>query len=154
MIRVTTKDDLKEITNLMLEGHDLHLKNRPDIFKGGKKDVENYVKSLLENGLSYKYVYLIDSNIVGLIFTTIKYNMSSELTKERKTAFIEYIVVSKNYQRKGIGTKLYEHLYNELKNKDIDSIELCVWEFNKEAVKFYESLGMNIKNMRFESTIS
>jgi len=80
--------------------------------------------------------------------------MSSELTKERKTAFIEYIVVSKNYQRKGIGTKLYEHLYNELKNKDIDSIELCVWEFNKEAVKFYESLGMNIKNMRFESTIS
>ena len=37
MIRVASKDDLKEITNLMLEGHDLHLKNRPDIFKGGKR---------------------------------------------------------------------------------------------------------------------
>lgn len=154
MIRKMNETDFDNVVTLMLEGHELHLQNRADIFKGGKKEVENYVKSLLENGLSYKYVYEIDSKIVGLIFTTIKYNMSSELTKERKTAFIEYIVVSKNYQRKGIGTKLYKHLYNELKNKDIDSIELCVWGFNKEAVKFYKSLGMNIKNMRFESKLS
>lgn len=154
MIRSANINDLTEITNIMFEGHELHLQNRPDIFKGHSDEVNKYVKSFLDNNLAYKYIYEIDSKIVGLIFTTIKYNMSSELTKERKTAFIEYIVVSKNYQRKGIGTKLYKHLYNELKNKDIDSIELCVWGFNKEAVKFYESLGMNIKNMRFESTIS
>lgn len=28
-----------------------------------------------------------------------------------------------------------------------------VWGFNKDAIKFYESLGMNIKNIKFEQKI-
>lgn len=135
----------------MLEGHNLHLQNRPDIFKGCSKEVSAYVKSFLENNLAYKYVYEIESKIVGLIFTSIKYNSGDDLVKLRKIAFIEYIVVRKNYQRMGIGTKLYNKLCSEVKRENVDAIELCVWGFNKEAIKFYESLGMNIKNMRFEN---
>lgn len=154
MIREMQAKDFENVCVLLLEGHNLHLQNRPDIFRGAKEEVNFYVQDILNNKLAYKYVYEENYQIMGLIFATIKENLGDNLLKPRKVAFIEYIVVVKNYQRKGIGTKLYKHLYNELKNKDIDSIELCVWGFNKEAVKFYESLGMNIKNMRFESKIS
>ena len=39
------------------------------------------------------------------------------------------------------------------KEKNMDSIELMVWGFNKNAIKFYEKIGMNIKNLRFEQKI-
>lgn len=129
MIREATLHDLEELSNLMLEGHNLHLQNRPDIFKGSSKEVSTYVKSFLENNLAYKYVYEIESKIVGLIFTSIKYNSGDDLVKIRKIAFIEYIVVRKSYQRMGIGTKLYNKLCSEVKRENVDAIELCVWGF-------------------------
>jgi len=153
MIREAIKSDLEDLCNLMLEGHNLHLENREDIFKGGSNEIKDYVKSILENNLAYKFVYVKDSKIVGLIFTSIKHNLGDNLTKERKVAFIEYIIVSENYKRQKIGTKLYKYLSKILKNQNINAIELCVWGFNKDAIKFYESLGMNIKNMRFEEII-
>lgn len=113
----------------MLEGHSLHFQNRPDIFKGSSKEVNAYVKSFLENNLAYKYVYEIESKIVGLIFTSIKYNPGDDLLKLRKIAFIENIVVGQNYQRMGIGTKLYNKLCMEVKRENVDTIELCVWGF-------------------------
>lgn len=153
MIREATLCDLENLSNLMLEGHNLHLDNRPDIFEGGNFEVKSYVKSILNNKKTYKYIYEVDSKIVGLIFASIKFNLVDDLTRSRKVAFIEYIIVNKNYQRMGIGTKLYHKLCSEIKKENADAVELCVWGFNKEAIKFYESLGMSIKNMRFESTI-
>lgn len=39
------------------------------------------------------------------------------------------------------------------KEKNIDNIELVVWGFNENAIKFYENLGMSIKNLKFEQKI-
>ena len=39
------------------------------------------------------------------------------------------------------------------KEKNIDNIELMVWGFNENAIKFYKNLGMSIKNLRFELKI-
>ncbi len=57
-------------------------------------------------------------------------------------------------KKKGIGKKLYNYLLDKAKKEGIDAIELNVWSFNSSAIKFYESLGMTIKNMKFESILS
>ena len=49
---------------------------------------------------------------------------------------------------------LYEYLLNIARNDNVDSIELNVWAFNKSALKFYESLGMTVKNMKLENILS
>ena len=58
--------------------------------------------------------------------------------------------MDKNHRRKGIAKKLFSYLTLKAKENNIDSIELNVWSFNTEAIKFYESMGMNIKNIRME----
>ena len=73
--------------------------------------------------------------------------------KDRKILNIENICVDKNYQKKGIGKKLYEQLVQLAKERNIDNIELLVWGFNENAINFYKNLGMNIKNLRFEQKI-
>ena len=35
------------------------------------------------------------------------------------------------------------------KEENIKNIELMVWEFNENAIKFYKNLGMSIKNLKF-----
>ncbi len=78
--------------------------------------------------------------------------MDNYIIKARKICFIESLGVKENYQHQSIGRKLYEYLKNEVKSKNIDAIELNVWGFNENAIRFYESLGMNIKNIKYEDT--
>ena len=73
--------------------------------------------------------------------------------KDRKILHIEDICVDENNRKNGIGKKLYNKIIELAKEINIDSIELMVWGFNKNAIKFYESLGMNIKNLRFEQKV-
>ena len=78
---------------------------------------------------------------------------SLPIAKERTTYFINDIVVDKNYRRKKIARKLYDLLLEKAKLEKVNSIELNVWAFNEDAIKFYESLGMKVKNMKFEDIV-
>ena len=85
---------------------------------------------------------------------TKKSNRTIPISKQRTTYFIEDIVVDKNYRRKGIGKKLYYFLKEQASKENIDAIELNVWAFNESAIKFYESLGMSVKNMKLEQVLN
>ena len=63
---------------------------------------------------------------------------------------LHYLVLDEN--KLTCKKELYEYLKNEVKSKNIDAIELNVWGFNENAIRFYESLGMNIKNIKYEDT--
>ena len=56
-------------------------------------------------------------------------------------------------EKKEFGKRLYEEMLKYAKEQKVDSIELIVWGFNKNAINFYENLGMNLKNLRFEQKI-
>ena len=73
---------------------------------------------------------------------------------DRKILHIENICVDKNHQKKGIGKKLYKEIVQIAKERNIKNIELMVWGFNENAINFYKSLGMSVKNLRFEQKIN
>ena len=64
------------------------------------------------------------------------------------------IVISPEYQRKGLGKKLFETLLSNISNNraDILRVELIVRESNQNAIKLYESLGFKAEG-RFEKRI-
>lgn len=56
------------------------------------------------------------------------------------------IVISPNFQNKGIGKKIFSKLIEEGKKLEgISRIELIARESNKKALKFYESLGFEVE---------
>ena len=88
--------------------------------------------------------------IVAIVLSEIKETNNISIIKKRNYCYIDDIVVDLNCRRKGYAKRLFEELKNKLTEFDINDIELTVWPFNKAAIAFYESLGMSVKNIKYE----
>lgn len=151
MIREMNLNDYEDVRILVKQIHELHLSNRPDIYNDGESFPKEYFEKVLNDANNLNYVYIENKKIVGVLIAAIQHTNPLPIIKPRTFYFIENIVVDKNHRRKGIAKKLFSYLTLKAKENNIDSIELNVWSFNTEAIKFYESMGMNIKNIRMET---
>ena len=150
MIREMNLNDYEDVRILVRQIHELHLSNRPDIYNDGESFPKEYFEKVLSDANNLNYVYVENKKIVGVLNATLQHTNPLPIIKPRTYYFIENLVVDKNHRRKGIAKKLFNYLTLKAKENNIDSIELNVWSFNTEAIKFYESMGMNIKNIRME----
>lgn len=154
MIRELIKEDYENIKKLVYQVHKLHLEHRPDIYIDGNPLPIEYFNNIISDENSFCYVYEENNKIVGLLLALKKTNRAIPIAKQRNTYFIDDIVVDENNRRKGIGKSLYNFLLNKAMEEKIDAIELNVWAFNESAIRFYESIGMSVKNMKLEKIIS
>ena len=150
MIREMNLNDYEDVRILVKQIHELHLSNRPDIYNDGESFPKEYFEKVLSDANNLNYVYVENKKIVGVLNATLQHTNPLPIIKPRTYYFIENLVVDKNHRRKGIAKKLFHYLTLKAKENNIDSIELNVWAFNKDAIKFYEYMGMNIKNIRME----
>lgn len=110
--------------------------------------VTSFVSKTISDGMGY-VAFNEDDILIGEIhaYTPGLYCFShvlSDLT----------IAVDPNTQGSGVGRQIFETFINSVleDRKDISRIELVVRESNKNAIKFYESLGFVIEG-RFSSRI-
>ena len=154
IIRKAKISDFQGIHNLIMQVHRLHVNERNDIYKDvDPMDFEEF-RTELSNSNNIYLIAELENEIVGICFSQIKEISNNKIMKNRKILHIENICVDENHQKKGIGKKLYKQIVQLAKEKNIDNIELMVWGFNENAIKFYKNLGMNIKNLKFEQKIS
>lgn len=152
-IRRANIGDFKQVHGLIMQVHKLHVKERSDIYRDTDPlDFEEF-KEELSNSNNIYLVAELKNEIVGICFSQIKETLNNRIMKNRKVLHIENICVNKTNQRNGIGKELYNEIVKLAQEQKIDNIELMVWGFNENAIKFYENLGMNIKNFRFEQKI-
>lgn len=152
-IREAIIDDYNSICRLTLEVYKLHLKNRPDVYL----DVDNplqveYYKELLNSSDVKVFVVedtdsrVITANAVVRIMKT----QNLPIFAQKKFAFIDEFCVKSNYRRNGIGKLLFNYIEDYARKEGALSLQLVVWEFNKDAIAFYENLGMTTRNKRME----
>ena len=70
-----------------------------------------------------------------------------------KTIYVDEIFVRKEQRRKGIAKELFCSLEAIAKSYGVVRIDLMVWEFNKEALKLYEKMGMKPQRYILEKNI-
>lgn len=58
------------------------------------------------------------------------------------------IAVDKNYQKQGIGSKLFEKVFSIAKQNKVNTISLEVDESNINAINFYKKKGFVVTNIR------
>lgn len=153
MIRELVMEDYEAVKSLEYQVHELHLAARPDIYNDGNPCPTGYFERIMNDKDSFKYTYVIDENIVGILIGTKQITNSIPILKPRNIYFIDTIVVDKNFRGQGIAKKLYNYLFDKAKTEDIDFIELSVWAFNHNAINFYKSLGMTEKHIEFEQKV-
>ena len=96
----------------------------------------------------------INNLVVGTIKYLIKEKLENSYTNYRKVLFIDALVVDVNHRKNGIGKILMQEMEKLAKDNNCSSIELNVWAFNDEAIKFYEKFGMSIKTMILEKKLN
>lgn len=155
MIRYAKKEDIEQINRLRKQVNDLHIAGRPDIFRNDHcKEFEDYAYKILEDDHSDLIAAFRDNNrplggfpenglLCGFACVVYTEQPSNPYKNARKFCEISEIGVDSSFQRQKIGTELIDFIKEEARKKGFDKIELNMWEFNQNALKFYESIGFS-----------
>ena len=155
MIRRAGLKDIDGILILLDQIADLHRAGRPDIFKNeGKKYNKDDIEKILENNMHAVFVAIDNSieniNIInGYCFTQFK-KPSHPVLKDITTLHIGDFCVDENLRGTGIGKMLFGAVLDFAKEQNVYNIDLNVWAFNENAVKFYEKLGFTFQKHTME----
>ena len=152
-VRFADKEDYKVINEIIREVHDLHVKNRPDVYNETDKPLsEEEFKEILEDD-RYK-MFLVQEReskeVVAFSLIQIVEPRNIPILTPVKTALIDTFCVKEKYRKRGIGKFLFQHIISFAKKEGVNTLQLVVWEFNKGAIKFYEALGMKKRNISME----
>lgn len=80
--------------------------------------------------------------IVALIVLKIQDAPAIPALQPRRTVFVDIVAVESSQRGQGVGTALMQAAASWGQERDADSVELRVYEFNRAAIAFYEHLGM------------
>lgn len=150
-IRELKKEDYLDVFELEKQVYKIHYINRPDLYNDiSSLFPRNFYELIIDNQNCISLGIEETGRIVAIILAEIKETNNISIVKNRKYCFIDDIVVDEKYRRKGYAKRLFEILKDRLKELNINDIELTVWPFNKSAIAFYESLGMSVKNIKYE----
>jgi ribosomal protein S18 acetylase RimI-like enzyme len=151
-IRTAIVTDIEKILFLENQVFQIHLKARPDCV--GKRYMNyDYLKNIIiENN---KKIFIAEENneVIGFCIVYIYEIKNHPIFLDMKNIEIENICVDENHRKKGVGKRLFEEVKLFAKNNNAQFIELTVWEFNQNAKKFYENMGMKIRENRMEYKI-
>lgn len=140
MIRDMKLEDYDAVDTLMQQLHKIHVNGRPDLYV----EMEHpYSKEELTEKIYNKEVITLaaeeENRIVGLCIVVIKHRSGMV---NMKTAYVDDLVVDQSYQHRGIAKSLFQKAEERAKALGAERMDLTVWSFNENALKFYQSIGM------------
>ena len=139
-IRRAESRDLDKTLKLLSEVLELHAKIRPDIFiSGTTKYTREELQAIFDNG-----------EVVGYAFCVMKRQPFSTNMKDFSTLFIDDLCVDENCRGQHVGTLLFDYVKQYARDNGCYDVTLNVWEGNDNARRFYEKMGMFVKETQME----
>ncbi|PGM56934.1 GNAT family N-acetyltransferase [Bacillus sp. AFS053548] len=154
-IRNANQKDYEKLLPLFRQVHDLHVFERPDLYKENSTPVEEKeFNNQLKDDKQHILVATLGTAIVGVAVLKKEEILENSFVNARKILLVNSLCVDDASRKKGIGRKLMQSILDFAKEMNVDSIELGVSESNQNAIHFYESIGMATKNRKMEFRLS
>jgi len=143
VIRKATLDDYDELCALIAEVDELHRSNLPQRFREpeGPTREWDYFRSLIADEKVGCFVAEGEGELVGFVHVVVRDSRDIPILVPRRYAFIDSIAVREELRGTGIGRALMERAHEWAGSMGATEMELNVFEFNEEAIKFYRRLG-------------
>lgn len=142
VIRFAKEDELDRINVLRKQVNDLHVEGKPDVFKPGfNEELQNYVYYIFKDPEQKIVVADKDGEICGFAILHHIYKPENPFMKVRDFLDIDEFCVDEKHRREGIATAMVEFIKNFAKEQGYHRLELNMWEFNQDALAFYEAAG-------------
>lgn len=153
-IRKAEEKDIEALDKLLYQVHKVHSDARPDLFlPGAKKYNDEQLKQILQDENKPIFVAIENDVVSGYIFCIFEYNGRNASHTDIKTLYIDDLCVDEACRGKGIGRKLYDHAIAFAKKSGCYNLTLNVWADNKNAMAFYENIGMKIQKIGMEKIL-
>lgn len=144
-IRKAIAEDYSALIGLFDEIDVIHRDNLPRLFQkpNGPAREPDYYLGLISDESTAVLIAEMDGKIVGSVHALVRNAPDFPILVPRRFAIVDSIVVKVGYRKRGIGRMLLEAVEEWAKMSGASSIELNVYEFNDEAITFYENLGFS-----------
>ncbi len=149
-IRFLSQNDFDGVNRIVRQVHNLHVKNRPDVYRDADPFSKTEFDRLLAGENAFALVAEDAGQVAGFYEMTMKAPPDNPLLQPRIVAHIEDICVNEAYRKKGVGRLLFDAANQEARQRGAVSLELGVWAFNETARHFYEDMGMTERSRVME----
>jgi len=143
MIRVARRDDYEELCTVIKELDDFHADALPRFcrrFDGAARSLE-WFSAALESPASLLLVAEHEGALVGFLSALVRQNPDMPMFVPRRWLQVDNVAVRQAYRGMGIGRALMDEAHAWALAQGLADVELTVWEFNRDAIAFYEALG-------------
>lgn len=141
-IRFAVSDDAEQVNSLRKQVNDLHVQGKPEVFRGGfTKELRDYVYEIFADPLKKIVVYESGGVICALAVLNHITKPENPFMLERDYLDIDEFCVDEAFRRKGIATEMIGFIRGYAKAEGFARLELNMWEFNRDALAFYEAAG-------------
>ena len=144
LIRRAKNTDMDGLNKLLMQVLMVHHNGRPDLFKpNAKKYTDEELKAIIVDDNSPIFVG-VDENeeVLGYAFCKFIQHMDNNILTDIKTLYIDDLCVDEEKRGMHIGKQLYEYVLAFAKESGCYNVTLNVWAENKNALKFYEKMGL------------
>jgi len=142
-IREANQEDYEGLCEVFAEVDALHREALPHVFRQPDEPArtKEFISGIVADEDAALLVAENDGEIVGLVQILIREAPDIPIMVPRRYGVIDNLAVKKGVRRSGVGRALIERAHRWAWDKGATQVELYVWEFNKEAITFYEKLG-------------
>jgi len=141
-VRFACEADLSRVNELRRQVNELHVQGRPDIFKPGfGQELQDYARTLIQSDGHDILVAERDGVICGMAVVDYIRKPETPYGYARNFYHVEELAVDAAYRRQGVARELTDFMCKEARARGFERIELDVWDFNREAIEFYEAMG-------------
>lgn len=154
-IREASDQDYEGLCEVFAEVDALHREALPHLFRepDGPARAREYISSIIADENAAIFVAESDNQIIGFVHICLREPPDIPIMVPRHYASINDLAVRRRFRRSGIGRSLIERAHQWARDKGVTQVELTVWEFNKEAIAFYEKLGYKTASRRMSRSL-
>ncbi|MBI9051644.1 MAG: GNAT family N-acetyltransferase [Anaerolineaceae bacterium] len=142
-IRKATLDDYSAVCAVYEEIDAQHRDQLPHIFRksdGTVREKEYFLGLISDEQVGF-FVAEVDGIIAGFGHVMLVNAHDFPILVPRQYAVVDCIAIKDGFQHHGIGKALMAEMQEWAVSKEASAIELNVYEFNRNAISFYEGLG-------------
>jgi ribosomal protein S18 acetylase RimI-like enzyme len=154
-IRSATVTDYHALCRLFEEVDALHRDHLPQLFQkppGPVREQSYYQAELTDENVGL-FVAELNGGLVGFVHALIRDTTLIPVMVPRQYAIIDGIAVKSELRGCGIGSSLMHCIQEWAITKGATAIELNVYEFNIEAIHFYQRLGFDNLSRRMSKPL-
>lgn len=139
LIRLATLDDCSNLSRLKKDVWETTYRG---LYPDDKIDNYNFdehekkFKNIILDDTKYLYVAETNNKLIAYIEFGLPMRPYKAYTQE-----IGLFYISKEYQKQGLGTKLFKLAYDNLKNSNENKFFISCHKYNFNAINFYKKMG-------------